>query len=52
MNNGILISTKNSKELAQKLSLLIEDKALYNKFSKKGRITTLDKFDEKKFLKN
>jgi len=51
MQNGILVKPKNSRDLANKIKLLIENKKLYKKFSSESRKTVLKKFDEKKVIK-
>ena len=52
MKNGILVLPKNSKDLANKIKLLIENDNLYRKLSSEGRKTILKKFDEKKVIKD
>lgn len=51
MKNGILVEPKRPEELAKKIKLLIEDKKLYEKLSSRGRTTIIEKFDEKKVVK-
>ena len=51
MKNGILVLPKNSKDLANKIKLLIENNNLYKKLSSEGRKTVIKKFDEKKVVK-
>ena len=50
--NGLLVEPKNPKDLAKKIKKLIENKNLYEKVSKQARLTILNKFDEKKIVKN
>ena len=51
MNNGILVVPKNAQDLANKIKILIQDEQLYYKLSKESRKTILNKFDEKKVVK-
>jgi N,N'-diacetylbacillosaminyl-diphospho-undecaprenol alpha-1,3-N-acetylgalactosaminyltransferase len=48
--NGFLVPIKDSKALASKIEILINDKDLRNKMGRNGRIKALEEFDVKKVV--
>ena len=50
--NGFLVPTHNSKELAEKIALLIEDSTLYDKMKEKSLEIYKEKFTAKVYARN